>query len=329
MSEGSKFGRLRAGFTLVELLVVIAIIGALVALLLPAVQSAREASRRAACSNHLRQLGVALQNFHQSENHFPPGRGGPPPKIFSPLAYLLPYVEEGSLQARIDLSMAPTTVVVAGVLYSGNANKPAASEAVAVLQCPSDMIAGRVPSSSFGATNYVACTGSAALDGNIWPGDGVFFGESGVKFSDLLDGSSHTAAFSERMLGNGVTAPIAAPPHQAHLYMLEIKNSVPVDEPTCGLPSSGVQWYRERGAKWILGNYSNTLYNHRYVPNPPQWDCMNLPQQKGYVAARSYHPGGVNVAFCDGSVRFILDEIELAIWRATATRDGAETLDRL
>jgi prepilin-type N-terminal cleavage/methylation domain-containing protein/prepilin-type processing-associated H-X9-DG protein len=318
---------LRGGFTLVELLVVIAIIGALVALLLPAVQSAREASRRAACGNHLRQLAVALQNFHDSQGRFPPGRGGPVPKVFSPQAYLLPYIEEGSLQARIDLTMAPTTIVVSGKSHSGKANEPAAKEAVAVLQCPSDAVAGRVPSSIFGATNYVANVGSAAVDGNLWPADGVFFGESRVKFNDLADGSAQTAAFSERMLGNGI-AVSTLPPDQANLYILELKNSVPVDEPTCASPASG-GWYKERGAKWILGNYGNTLYNHHYRPNPPQWDCMNQPQQKGYIAARSYHVDGVNVAFCDGSVRFIIDSIELAIWRALATRDGAETLDRL
>jgi prepilin-type N-terminal cleavage/methylation domain-containing protein/prepilin-type processing-associated H-X9-DG protein len=331
MSDSYTFRAPRAGFTLVELLVVIAIIGALTALLLPAVQSAREASRRAACGNHLRQLGVALQNFHQSQRRFPPGRGGPPPKVFSPLAYLLPYVEEGSLQARIDLSSAPTTVVVGGVPFSGATNLPAAREAVAVLQCPSDMFSGRVPGSTYGATNYVASTGSAFVDGNIWPGDGVFFGESHVRFRDLSDGSSHTAAFSERMLGNG-EAVSTLPPNQTGLYILEISNSFPLDETSCASPSSGGTsggWYETRGAKWILGNYGNTLYNHHYTPNAPQWDCMNLPQQKGYMSARSYHPEGVNVLFCDGSVRFVFDAIELRVWRAIATREGVETLDSL
>ena len=97
------------GFTLVELLVVIAIIGILIALLLPAVQAAREAARRAQCSNNLKQIGLALQHFHEAKRHFPPGRGGPPPKIFSALAYLLPYVEETALYGQLDLAMAPTT----------------------------------------------------------------------------------------------------------------------------------------------------------------------------------------------------------------------------
>ncbi|MEX0676078.1 MAG: DUF1559 domain-containing protein [Pirellulales bacterium] len=322
--QGQRPRRARSGFTLVELLVVIAIVGVLTALLLPAVQSAREAGRRTSCLNNLKQIGVALQNFHQSQGRFPPGRGGPPPKIFSALAYLLPYVEESSLEGLIDLSQAPTNVVVKGVPYSGKANYPAAITTVAMLACPSDLSAGRVSGSEFGATNYAANSGSAAVDGSLWPADGVFFGESQVRFRDLLDGSSHTAAFSERMLGTGL--PFTPP--QTGLFILELSNSVVLDDNSCASPGSG-NWYNARGAKWILGNYGNTLYNHHFTPNPPQWDCMNQPQQKGFMAARSYHPDGVNVVFCDGSTRFVEDNIDLAVWRATATRAGSETLDRL
>jgi prepilin-type processing-associated H-X9-DG protein len=311
----------------VELLVVIAIVGALAALLLPAVQMAREAGRRTKCGSNLRQIGLALQNFHQAHGRFPPGRGGPLPKIFSPLAYLLPYVEEGGLQSQIDLSMAPTTVFVAGNLFSGDPNKPAASEIVAVLQCPSDIAYGRVAGSTFGATHYAGNAGSAAVDGDIWSADGVFFGESRVRFRDLLDGSSRTAAFSERTLGTGQAAG-AIPPHRADLYILELSNAYTLDETSCGQTTTG-GWYSARGAKWILGNYGNTLYNHHYTPNPPQWDCMNQPQQKGYLSARSNHTGGVNVAFCDGSVRFVADSVEPAVWRAIATRETGEPLDAL
>ena len=323
-AEGQRSAA-RRGFTLVELLVVIAIIGVLVALLLPAVQSAREAARRTSCRNNLKQIGVALLSFHDSQGRFPPGRGGPPPKIFSTLAYLLPYVEEGSLQGQIDLASAPTNVVVAGVSYSGARNLPAGSEAVAVLQCPSDTAEGRVSGLVYGATNYAANTGSAAVDaGSVRLADGVFFLESKVAFNDLADGSSHTAAFSERMLGTGQST--TSLPNQSGLYILELKNSVTLAVDTCATPSSGT-WFSQRGGKWILGNYGNTLYNHQFTPNPPQWDCMNLPQQKGFMSARSYHPGGVNVLFCDGSVRFVEDGIETNVWRALATRAGSETLD--
>ncbi len=320
----------RPAFTLVELLVVIAIMGVLVSLLLPAVQSAREAARRASCTNNLRQLGIALQNFHDTNGHMPAGRGGPPPKIFSPQAYLLPFVEEGSLQGLIDFDQAPTTVVVAGTFYSGNANKPAAIQAVPVLQCPSDTEPGRVSNSEFGATNYVANTGSGRIDaGTIVKSDGLFFLQSRVGFKHVTDGTSHTVAFSERMLGNGVEyASTSLPGQFAGIYVLELFNSAPVSDSNCGQPSGGT-WYEARGAKWILGNYGNTLYNHYLPPNATTWDCMNLPQQKGYMAARSYHREGVNAGYCDGSVRFIGDDVDVSVWQAIATRAGEETVDSL
>jgi prepilin-type N-terminal cleavage/methylation domain-containing protein/prepilin-type processing-associated H-X9-DG protein len=314
------------GFTLVELLVVIAILGVLVAILLPAIQSSREASRRSSCGNNLKQIGVALQNFHAGHRRFPPGRGGPPPKVFSPLAYLLPYLEEDSLEGQIDLSSAPTSLVIAGVPYSGTRNLAAATQAVIVFQCPSDVASGRVPGSTYGATNFVANAGSGLLDnGSLNEADGVFFLASCVGFQNLLDGSSHTAAFSERMLGTGQTF-LGPTPSQAALYMLELGPGVDVSPSACASLGTG-DWYSQRGAKWILGNYGNTLYNHFYTPNAPQWDCMNLAQQKALTAARSYHPSGVNLLYCDGSLRFIEDSIDPLLWRAAATRAGNETMD--
>jgi prepilin-type N-terminal cleavage/methylation domain-containing protein/prepilin-type processing-associated H-X9-DG protein len=316
----------RRGFTLVELLVVIAIIGVLVAILLPAIQAARESGRRTSCINNLKQIGVALQNCHDVQKTFPPGRGAPPPKIFSALAYLLPYVEEANLQGMIDLSQAPTTVVVAGVPHSGARNAAAAAMTVPLLQCPSDVAFGRVPGSTFGGTNYAANAGSGTLNGGtLNPSDGVFFLNSSVAFQHISDGSSHTAAFGERMLGTGQPT-MVLPPGQAGFYILELSNSVSVDAKTCAAPSSGT-WYSQRGAKWILGNYGNSLYNHFYPPNATEWDCMNQPQQKGLLTARSNHPGGVNLLLCDGSVRFVVDGIDLDVWRAAATRAAGETAE--
>jgi prepilin-type N-terminal cleavage/methylation domain-containing protein/prepilin-type processing-associated H-X9-DG protein len=318
----------RRAFTLVELLVVIAIVGVLVALLLPAVQAAREAGRRSSCLNNLRQLGIAMQLCHDATGSFPPGRGGPPPKIFSPQAYLLPYVEEGSLQGQIDFTQAPTTVVVGGVYYSGAFNKPAACEAVPVLLCPSDVETGRVTGSEFGASNYAACTGSGKIDaGTIVKSDGVFFLESRIGMKHITDGTSHTVAFSERGLGPGQklsTGTQLGP--LAGVYVLELFNTAPVSEENCRQPDNG-SWYEARGAKWILANYGNTLYNHYLTPNTGEWDCMNLAQQKGYMAARSYHPGGVNVLRCDGSASFIDDTINYSLWRAVATRNGEEIVE--
>jgi len=318
----------RRAFTLVELLVVIAIIGVLVALLLPAIQAAREAARRSSCTNNLRQLGIAMQNCHAAKGVLPSGRGAPAPKIFSPQAYLLPYVEEGALNALIDFKQAPVFVVVAGVPYSGDANHAAALESVPLLLCPSDAVAGRVPGSVYGATNYVASTGSGVNDaGTINNADGVFYNGSHVNFKHITDGTSHTVAFSERGLGPGMefNGP-ALPADQRPSYILELLNATPVSDTGCADPTKGT-WYEARGGKWILGNYGNTLYNHYLTPNSKQWDCMNLPQQKGYLAARSEHPGGVNALYCDGSVRFVEDGINWSPWRALATRAGAEIVE--
>ncbi len=312
-----------AAFTLVELLVVIAIMGMLVAILLPAIQAAREASRRSSCTNNLRQLGVALQNIHDVKRAFPSGRGAPPPKIFSALAYLLPYVEEQSLEALVDFSQAPVFVVVAGVPYSGNANKLAATTPLPLLLCPSDVSEGRVAGLGFAATNYAACAGSGTVDsGTINPSDGVFFYGSAIGLHHITDGSSHTVAISERTLGTGDSL-AAPPPGRQGDYVLEVSNSVTVGATSCADAGSG-GFYSERGGKWILGNYGNTIYNHFYTPNAPNWDCMNLPQQKGLFSARSQHTDGVNVLFCDSSVRFVFDSVDQTLWRAAATRAGSE-----
>src|SRR5215212_11767924 len=148
--------RRRPAFTLVELLVCIAIIGILVMLLLPAVQAAREASRRAACVNNLRQLGIALHNYEAAHKHFPAGRGAPLPSVFSTIAYLLPYIEESALKDRIVFKEPPTTFTVGATLYDGTINEPAATTKVSLLICPSDAASGNITGSVFGPTNYSA-----------------------------------------------------------------------------------------------------------------------------------------------------------------------------
>lgn len=322
----------RSGFTLVELLVVIAIVGLLMALLLPAVQAAREAGRRAACLNNLKQLGLALHQFHDSQRRFPPGRGGPAPLVFSPHAFLLPLVEQDGLYHGLDLTSAPTNLVIGGVPYSGAANAAAAAEVVGVLTCPSDPPGGRIRGLKFGGTNYIACTGSgtvgdgtlAGATGTLAGADGVFFLASKIRFADISDGTSHTAAFSERTLGPGV-APTAPPSAPATNYIWELGTVSGFSAANCDAAAGG-SWFVQRGGKWILGNYGNTLYNHFWPPNSRGWDCMNLAQQKGRFAARSQHPGGVGALWCDGSARTVADTVALEVWRAASTRAGSETL---
>src|SRR5438477_4220588 len=142
-------GRGRGGFTLVELLVVIAIIGVLVALLLPAVQAAREAARRMSCGNNLRQVGLALQNYHEVTNCLPVARN-PFPLVQSALSRILPFVEQGNVHQLVDYTQ-PVGAV---------ANQAALETPIKLFICPSDGQKGRVPGTTTGATNYVVNNGS-------------------------------------------------------------------------------------------------------------------------------------------------------------------------
>lgn len=316
--------RRQSGFTLIELLVVIAIIGVLVALLLPAVQSAREAARRLSCRNNLKQIGLAMHNYHGTHRCLPPGRGAVLPAVFSAHAYLLPYIEQANLQNQIDFTSAPTTFSVGpSTTYSGAANFAAATTAVQTFLCPSDAGPGRVPGSQFGATNYAGNAGSGTVAfGSLENSDGVFYRGSSISFRDLTDGTTHTVAFSERTLGSGMATASSSPPH-IERFMWELPLGVDPTPANCVAASSG-DWFAERGGKWILGNYGNTLYNHFYAPNAEAWDCMNMTQRFALGTARSLHPGGATVLLCDGSVRFVSDNIDLVIWRAIATRQGGE-----
>jgi prepilin-type processing-associated H-X9-DG protein len=178
--------------------------------------------------------------------------------------------------------------------------------------CPAD-VTERVPGSPFGATSYAANAGSGTVDsGSLTNADGVFFLGSTIRVADLLDGTSNTVAFSERTLGPGIVTP-----DRARLIL-----EVPA---ISGCASATGSWNPERGAKWILGNYGNTLYNHALPPNSrTDHDCMDFRQQRGRFSARSNHPGGVQVLLCDGSVRFVSDGIEPSAWRGLSTRAGGE-----
>ena len=319
--EPSKYSRV--GFTLVELLTVIAIISLLVAILLPAIQSAREAARRMSCQNKLRQIGVALHNFDTAQGYFPPGRGAPFPRIFSAHTFLLPYCEE-TVGNSVDLTSPPTTFSLSsGKILDGTPNRHAAQTSIPLFSCPSDPIDGRVPGSVFGGTNYAANAGSGIVEfGSLNDSDGVFYNGSTVSYRDMIDGASHTVAFSERTLGTGLP-PDKEAVRDATGCIWEISDTSDPTVQTCSSRQNGA-WYSERGAKWIIGNYGNTLYNHYYGPNADESDCMNITQRFGLMSARSNHANGVSILRCDGSVEFVSDEIEISVWRALATRAGQD-----
>jgi prepilin-type N-terminal cleavage/methylation domain-containing protein/prepilin-type processing-associated H-X9-DG protein len=314
------FMRSQRAFTLVELLVVIAIIGVLVAILLPAVQAARESARRNQCTNNLKQLGIALHNHCAAKQAFPHGRGRPFPYVFSVHAYLLPYMEGEILHDLIDYSSPPLTFGA----NSGAKNAQAANTRVSMFLCPSDV--GAIPDEPFGPNNYVANVGSGTVQaGSLKVSDGPFFDGSKVSFKKLTDGSSKTAAFSESTLGNGKQS-TGTVPFEAEFEVLELTGSSDTTSDTCKPGSSGT-WNGKRGAKWINGHYGDTLYNHFYTPNAQEWDCGNASHNKAITSARSRHPGGVMMLYCDGHVDFIANEVDPAIWRAVATCAVGEATD--
>jgi prepilin-type N-terminal cleavage/methylation domain-containing protein/prepilin-type processing-associated H-X9-DG protein len=314
--------RARRGFTLVELLVVIAIIGMLLALLLPAVQSAREAARRAQCSNNLKQLGLAMHNYESTFQVFPQGRNKYP-QVVSALARLLPYVEQANAFDLVDPN---------GTLATGGKNDLAAKTQLSVFVCPSDPLKGQVPGSHYYGTNYVACNGTGVIEDasgtitypTIAGGNGAF-AQTPQRIAEILDGTSNTAAFSESLIGDG--SPVASTPtlQQIGLVVLEVPGGSDPTPSACE-SGSGV-WNVRRGEQWINGHFGNTLYNHYYTPNPAgKWDCGNGSHNKALATARSYHPGGVQMLLCDGSVRFQDNSISLEVWRGVATRKGGEAV---
>lgn len=336
------------GFTLIELLVVIAIIAILIGLLLPAVQQAREAARRAQCKNNLKQFGLAIHNYESSVGSFPPGRTGFP-MVFSAHAQLTPFFDAANLFRTIDFNTAPSFIEPPVQPYS--ANVVAAMTKVPLFLCPSDL--SSVPGDSYAPTNYVVCTGSGSdpTSRYIRAGDGVMYDPKLggiVKFRDVVDGLSNTVAMSEQLLGNGASAggggatgiatviPGTTAPVNPARQILNLTTNQPSGGPytaandtsptTCVVGATGF-WSGIRGAKWMNGHYGDTLYNHGLGPNSNSFDCGNTSGAVGLTAARSHHPGGVNVLLSDGSGRFISNNIDISIWRGMATRAGSEITD--
>jgi prepilin-type N-terminal cleavage/methylation domain-containing protein len=311
--------RLRRAFTLIELLVVIAIIAVLVSLLLPAVQQAREAARRMQCRNNLKQIGLAIHNYESSHRVFPPGRLGFP-MVFSVQAHILPYVDGTNLYNLIDFNTAPNFGAPSTPM---TANEVAVRTSIPLYLCPSDF--GRIAGSEFGPTNYVGTTGSGTgLANSINTGDGVMFSRSSIRFRDVTDGMSNTVCFSEHTLGVGgrPSSPAGGPAANSQGEVLELAGSTATTDASCVVGSG--TWSGLRGAKWMNGHYGDTLYNHYYAPNSRQFDCGNASHNFGLTAARSRHVGGVTVLLCDGSARFVGDNVNRSLWRGLATRSGGE-----
>jgi prepilin-type N-terminal cleavage/methylation domain-containing protein/prepilin-type processing-associated H-X9-DG protein len=300
----------RRGFTLIELLVVIAIIAVLIALLLPAVQAAREAARRSQCVNNLKQIALAANNYESSSSCFPGGSysGTTYPKTwhfaenFSCFVRMLPFTEQSSMYNAVNFNNnygSYTNVTISGVRLS-------------VLTCPSDPMntpvplrtvssGSTIPGWNFGVNNspdqppdntYLQAFTSYGGNMGTWPVNyqlsynspaeynqlnGVIFNDSSVKISDITDGTSNTTLFGEHSKGG--------------LYIYD-------------------QAYAVSDGCWNSGRYYDTLVCSYYPPNVGIGG-NNAGNFSYYypTASTSFHPGGANFAFCDGSVRFLKNTI--------------------
>jgi prepilin-type N-terminal cleavage/methylation domain-containing protein/prepilin-type processing-associated H-X9-DG protein len=329
--------RSRRGFTLIELLVVIAIIAVLIGLLLPAVQKVRESAARTKCLNNLKQLGLALHNYSFARNSLPPaiGGNGSPPYFdqWSVLAELNPFLEQTAIYNAMDLTQQTydTTFNISA------ANRFAVQQVIGLFLCPSDKMTpvttGPIYSvPTLGPTNYVFCNGTGTNSGSPWSADGVFIAKTRMRFADIRDGTATTAISSESTLGDGQAAAIGAMPATADVVYAFLSGT-PLSDNAC---AAATQWnFQEpRGFMWASGEIRCVSYNHYYLPNPSQWDCVTYDLRagqtrltaNGWRAARSRHPGGVNLGLADGSVRFVNNGIDLDTWRALATRAGGEVI---
>jgi prepilin-type N-terminal cleavage/methylation domain-containing protein/prepilin-type processing-associated H-X9-DG protein len=328
--------RRRHGFTLIELLVVIAIIAVLIALLLPAVQAAREAARRIQCANNLKQIGLALHNYHAPWNSFPVGflyayQGVLPISSslqyrWSVLAQMSPFLEQSNLYNALNFQFPIAHMPAGGPSLFWPyfpANTTAMATQVALFVCPSD--GAPPPASDSGPTNYAFCTGDGSNGGDATNADGAFILGLPQSVVTVTDGTSLTAAASEQLLGiagpysQTTPTPVPSPWSRAMARVA----AAPLTDQACALSGSG--WLLNKGSGWWDGNYQNTLYNHYLTPNAGRPDCT-VYHNPGWKAARSFHPGGVNLLCCDGHVLFDKDSVDPRTWRAVATRAGGEVV---
>jgi prepilin-type N-terminal cleavage/methylation domain-containing protein/prepilin-type processing-associated H-X9-DG protein len=337
----SPIGRRSPGFTLIELLVVIAIIAVLIALLLPAVQSAREAARRVQCTNQLKQIGLAMHQYITDNDVLPPTGG---------IDRMGNTIGTGRVQQNSSIHLRLTNYLehrdvydaynfMLGDVVSGNsvpANTTVMSTAIAGYLCPSDGNPGSYETLVIGYSVNVTCVNYAVNAGTNrsysagvvngvawWLGGNPSFG-SRVGFTAVCDGTSNTAAFSEWIKGkSGQNAP---GPNLVYQIPRLAFGGPQQDIAACQAATTPLWDFK--GEYWTLQDTGRG--GPYYHIMPPNKSSCSVTADYGvidsFIAASSFHHGGVNVLFMDGSVRFIKDTIDQAIWLALGTRAGGEVV---
>ncbi len=315
----------RSGFTLIELLVVIAIIAVLIALLLPAVQQAREAARRSQCKNNLKQIGLALHNYHDSFNVLPPSicltLSGQAYGQWGAQVRILPYLEQANLYSQIDFSLP----------YAFRPN--VIKTRVPSLLCPSEVndrgsIADGLDQYPL---NYAANLGNWLVfnPATGTGGNGALAPNARIRFNGFTDGSSNTVAFSEIKAFQAIMKTGGSP-----------TSSLPAVTDVGGW-TGGLFEPMDGHIEWVEGRVHQTGFTTTFGPNTKVahtnsgtvYDIDYTSEEEGEsttvptyaaVTSRSFHVGIVHSLLMDGSVRSISSNIDLGVWRAIGTRNGGE-----
>jgi prepilin-type N-terminal cleavage/methylation domain-containing protein/prepilin-type processing-associated H-X9-DG protein len=341
--------RPRRGFTLIELLVVIAIISVLIALLLPAVQAAREAARRMQCTNNLKQIGLALHNYMTATGVLPPGRfntyiagNG---NCWGAYSQLLPQLDQTNIFNSFNFNLAPDSTT------TSVSNATGFQTFLNSLICPSDssaelIVVGGEP---FATHNYNLNTGSGypVVQNPLPPltgmPNGPFFENARIGPQNFTDGMSNTAAVTETVRSTASSTYATDP---LGVFLVTGNNSTtgpPLNsdadyQSLClSLPPDTTQYQATRGVRWHYGAPGHSMYNHLRTPNNKLPDCRGgLPHSTRAnplwswlslnIAARSKHPGGVNSLMADGHVQFIKDTVNVLVWQGLGSRNGGEVI---